>query len=505
MFAQAYRLNLIVHLLGLSGVLMFPVSVYAYAVQDFHNGRVFFYSSIVTLILTAFLAIATFHNPRNNQIQDQLWALFGAYLFLPVALALPLKESLIGISYLDSYFEMLSSLTTTGATLFNPADVPEATHLWRAIVGWLGGFIIWVAAVSILAPMNLGGFELTQRGYAGRAGAYFNQMDAQIDPMKRILRHASDMAPVYIGLTAALWIFLMIVGENAFVALCHAMSTLSTSGISPVDGMTNLDGGIYGEVLVFIFLFFAVSRITFAPERQSDDISRLRYDPEFRMAIILTVSVPLLLFLRHWFAAYEVNTESDLMSAIRAHWGAAFTVLSFLTTTGFASAEWGGAQIWSGLETPGLILVGIALIGGGVATTAGGVKLLRVFALYQQGVREMKRLSHPSVIVGRGSAFRFLRTEGARIAWVFFMLFAMTIGGVMILLSLFGIPFDEAIVLTVATLSNVGPLAQVGANPPISYADIQSAPKLLLGVVMIIGRLETLAIIALISGRIWRN
>ena len=87
-----------------------------------------------------------------------------------------------------------------------------------------------------------------------------------------------------------------------------------------------------------------------------------------------------------------------MMDAGHAFWGALFTVMSFLTTTGFASNSWGDAQQWSGLATSGLILMGLCLIGGGVATTAGGVKLLRVFALYRNGRHEMERLVHPSSV-----------------------------------------------------------------------------------------------------------
>jgi trk system potassium uptake protein TrkH len=108
--------------------------------------------------------------------------------------------------------------------------------------------------------------------------------------------------------------------------------------------------------------------------------------------------------MRHWLGALEVETVANFRNALEALWGSAFTVLSFLTTTGFVSDSWEAAQTWSGLETPGLLMVGLVLMGGGVATTAGGLKLLRVYALYKHGVREMGKLIYPKLCRRRGAA-----------------------------------------------------------------------------------------------------
>jgi trk system potassium uptake protein TrkH len=179
--------------------------------------------------------------------------------------------------------------------------------------------------------------------------------------------------------------------------------------------------------------------------------------------------------------------------------------VSLLSTTGFLSSEWDTAQAWSGLATPGLVLLGLGLIGGGVATTAGGVKLLRVYALYMQGAREIDRLTHPSSVGGAGMATRRLRREGAYIAWVFFMLFALSLAAVSAALAATGVAFDEALVLTVASLSNTGPIAGVVLEAPASFAALDTAAKIVLAAAMVLGRLETLAIIALANPEFWRR
>ena len=174
----------------------------------------------------------------------------------------------------------------------------------------------------------------------------------------------------------------------------------------------------------------------------------------------LVVLVPVGLFLRHWIGALEVDAANDPLTALAALWGGVFTVMSFLTTTGFESASWEVARNWSGLATPGLILMGLALVGGGVATTAGGVKLLRVYALYKHGVREMERLAIPASVGGDGPVARRMRRHGAYYAWIFFMLFAISIAAVMLALSLSGLEFEPALVLTIAQLVDHRPTCE---------------------------------------------
>ena len=179
-------------------------------------------------------------------------------------------------------------------------------------------------------------------------------------------------------------------------------------------------------------------------------------------------------------------------------------LMSFLTTTGFVSEGWDAARAWSGLETPSILLMGLAVLGGGVATTAGGVKLLRVFALMKHGQREMDKLVQPSSVGGAGQSARRFRRHGAYVAWIFFMLFALSIAGISTLLSFLGLRFEDAIVLTIASLSTTGPLAEVALDAPIDVIQLGAGAKSVLAAAMVLGRLETLAIIALLNPDFWR-
>lgn len=491
-------------MMGISALAMYAPAINASARDAHAEARAFFYSGTLLLLLTALIAVAREGQPRRRSAMHNLLALFAAFTVLPVLLAVPFYEALNTTSFLNAYFEMVSSVTTTGATLFDADRLSPSLHLWRSIVGWLGGLLMWVAAAAVLAPLNLGGFEVTASAEPGQTEARGAAM-GEPDPHHRILRVAWQLTPIYAGLTLALWVFLMISGDVPFVALCHAMAVLATSGISPVGGMAGASSGIGGEVLMAMFMLLALSRVTFSGDTLVGTKVTVLGDPEFRLGLLLVAIVPTALFARHWVGAFDVDEVQNIGIALRALWGGVFTVLSFLTTTGFESSEWAIARDWSGLPTPGLIFLGLSLIGGGVATTAGGVKLLRVWALYLQGLREMERLVHPSSVGRAGAGNRRLRRQGAFIAWIFFMLFALSLTAVTMIMAGLGQGLEESIVLAIATLSTTGPLITMAPETPISLAAMAPGAKIVLCAAMVLGRLEMLAIIALITSDLWRG
>ena len=506
MLARILSLPFLVILMGIGATAMYIPAIYAFIDRDLHVARVFLYGGTLFLILTAMIGIASAPGKSSNLIRNHLLALLGAFTILPIMLAVPFYEGLRTTAFLNAYFEMVSSLTTTGATLFEPDRLPNALHLWRAIVGWMGGFLVWVMAIAILAPLNLGGFEVTSTVTTGSGNRQFSQITKVANTSQRLSRYTGQLFPLYAGLTLVLWISLLLAGETSLVAVSHAMSTIATSGISPVGGLGQEGGsGVLGEVVIFGFLFFAISRLSFSSDQKIRGLRRLRNDPEIRIGVFFVLVLPVFLFLRHWVGAYDVDLETDFSAALRALWGAMFTVLSFLSTTGFESTDWVDARSWSGLKSPGLIMLGLSIIGGGVATTAGGVKLMRVYALYKHGAREMERLLHPSSVGGAGAQARHIRRFGAQISWIFFMLFSMSVALVMLALSLTGQPFESAMVFTISALSTTGPLAAVAAETPLDYADLDGAAKGILAAAMVLGRLETLAIIALLNPSLWRS
>lgn len=537
------RLPMLVLLSIVTAVSMLVPAIYASITNHHFIARSFLYSALLILVVSGMIGLAAMSKHKRPSACQTLLNMLAVYCVLPLIMALPFAESLPDTGLFNAWWEMLSSLTTTGASLYSADLLPLPLHLWRAQVGWMGGFFILVAAVAILEPLRIGGFEIVATPY-GR-NEYFERLPQSeqprslqphlsspefhtrlSDPIYRLIRVSVNVFPLYGGLTLALWVILLMMGDDALVALCRAMGTLSTSGISPVIGPVGANTGFVGEFVVFLFMIFALTRRFWPGGNELQVTDRLRDDPELKLATALVLSVAIVLFLRHFLGAIEATAGVggapqlllDLKHSLAAFWGGLFNALSYLTTTGWNSADWQGARAWSGISSPGLILAGLALMGGGVATTAGGVKLLRVYALSSHGHHEMEKIIHPHGIAGGGRFARRLRREGAYLSFIFFMLFAASIALTIILVSIQQLEIETATILSVAALTNAGPLAAAIPLTPAfeGTAGIASAPwegwsglpvftKCVLAGAMVLGRLETLALLALLSPEFWRK
>ncbi|WP_316013178.1 TrkH family potassium uptake protein [Roseobacter sp. HKCCA0434] len=503
-----HRLPLFIYLLAGSGAVMLVTSVLGYMLDDHDSARPFFYGAWLTFFLCALFGLALANRRGRVTARSHLLTLMGAYLVLPVWLMLPLIAVVPTLTPMVAYFEAISALTTTGATVFDrPESVPVTVHLYRGLVAWSGGFLILLAAVAIMLPLNIGGFEV-QAVITGRKRATARNHLAMADAGERLSRAASIVAPVYVTLTAALMILLMLMGQGPVKAGMTAMAVLSTSGILPVSNVSAAGGSAGAEIAMALFLLIGATAIVYDPRRRMS-VEQVGRDPELRLLIAICLILPGALFLRHWIGALELDgsgqSVNQVVLAIRAAWGALFTVLSFLTTFGLESAYWDDAQRWSGLPTPGILLMGLSMIGGGVATTAGGVKLLRIYALYRHGERELRRLTLPHSVGGAGATARRIRTQGAFIAWIFLMLFLATLAVTMLALTAAGLPFEEALRAGTASLTNTGPGYLILHDAPRRYADFAPVVHMILAGAMVLGRLETLALIALLNPGFWRS
>ncbi len=488
-------------LLLIGAALMLAPAILAAQMAEWRVARVFLLHGMIFTVLGVILGLAAMNRATRTSARYHLATLLLAYILMPVVLAAPLVELIPGLGWNGGYFEMLSCLTTTGATLFDqPRLLSDPIHLWRSLVGWVGGFMTLVTAFAILAPLNLGGFEIRQATAGGRG---VRRGSSGEDAGRRIVQSARLILPAYAGFTGLLGLLLIFAGDRPFVAICHAMAVIATSGISPVGGLAGGQSGRLGEIALFAFLLLAVSHraMSFRPRRgERPGLS----DPEVQLMLIATLAVTSLLFLRSFIGAAEIERQDNITAALQAIWGSLFTTLSYLTTTGFESRDWLTMQLWSNLPSPGTILLGLAVMGGGIATTAGGVKLLRLYALYRHGVRELDVLVHPSSVPRYGRGSNLISRDGSQIAFIFLALFLVTLGLVMIALSATGLSFERSLTLAVAGLTTTGPAIRT-LGDGLGYGALGDPARAILCFAMVVGRMEALVIFALFNPAFWRR
>lgn len=492
-------------LVAVTALAMIVPAAVGFTLREHESARAFLYSAFLLASFTALIYLANkSRKPRERLVSHPFFVLSAAYVILPVLMAIPLTEAVPGLRFVDAWFEMLSGFTTTGASVLDGA-VPRSVHLWRAITGWLGGLFVLVYVIAILAPMNMGGFEVlavrNERRMAGPALSRHisSEHDTGAAPdatLARLRLQIGLIAPLYAGLTLLLWVLLSMAGNPPLVALILAMSALSTSGIVPGAGWDVAPLTMLSEGFLVLFLVLGLSR-TFWLAGTREHGARLNWrQVEIGFAVVLLAGLWVLFLLTYALAP----DWRDAGFFLREAWSVVFNGLSFLTTTGFISSA---TDLQDGFFAgpAGIVLLGLALIGGGVATTAGGLKLMRVFALMWQARYELEHLVHPAAVGGDGAHMRGLRTEGAFSAWLFLLIFILSVGVVMSALTILGTTMEDALAYAVAALTTTGPLVHISGSVPLSWGDLGDWQRAVLGVGMVLGRLEFLLLLSVLWPR----
>jgi trk system potassium uptake protein TrkH len=494
MWARFQKLPLAISIPTLFILMLMIPSVHGFISGDSHKGRSFFYAVLLGLFGLTFLRFSLQGTVFPMHRHAQLWSLIAFFLGFPLLLAIPLYEVSAAGQFIDAYLDIVSTVTTTGLPVFAPGSLSETLVIWRVTLGWASGFLIWVFAWSIFAPLNLGGFEhLGARGEAMTQTQNARQTTGRL-PAEKFWSEALRLGPVYLWITLAAALALLIVSGDPSYALLRAMATIATFGIEIPEHSGA--GGVGGEVILALVMLFALSRSTFSTVFARARKWRVTDDPELRVAAGLVLVATLVL----------IGQGARYVEGLGAHlelvWGAFFTSLSYLTTTGLASDSLPVGLV--NLDPVEIILVALAMIGGGVATTAGGIKLLRVFILTGHSRAEVNRLIAPSQVMSGQIESRSHDHHSAMLACVFLVLFILVMGAITLALTVAGSPVKDSLYLTLATVTNTGPLLPTGSGAETLVMSLPTQAKMILAAAMVLGRLEVLALLALLNPDIYR-
>ena len=490
------RLPLLFQIFGLACSLMFVVSFYALAIELFREARIFFYIGLTGILVFSLFVLVTSNRQLKETGFSQLLSLILSFIFLPLFFAFPTWVTLPNVNWMDAYLDMVGAFTTTGLPVFDKEMLSRPIHLWRALVAWFGGGLIWIAAFVILIPVNLGGFDV----FSNKINSSNLNRKLTLDERSTTLvKVGQKLIPFYVGLTIVLWGCLTGLGTESYISLIRALSVISTSGISGPEKF-ELDGaGFFGEVLIFIFLFLALSHTIFRSFYQKIRLKGILFDTEIRLGLFITVLSVMVIFLTQVNSGNIQERLSDPFETIfELMWGNFFTVLSFITTNGYVSSFFDFPRTLENFSSTIIILTGLCLFGGGVATTAGGIKLLRLSILFTAFSNETGKLLHPSSIVGKKTSHNSLEIS-IFMAWIFFMLFLVSVAVLTIFLAVFQMRFEDALLLAVACLTTTGPLIEVVDFGQVLILDLSFFSKIGLIIGMVIGRLEILVALSLIT------
>jgi trk system potassium uptake protein TrkH len=451
--------------------------------DDNGNADGFVLAAFLTLAAGLAMTLITRQAETGGLTRPQAFLLTVlVWVVLPVFGALPFFFGAPVASYTDAYFEAMSGLTTTGATVFSGLDeAPRGMLLWRALLQWFGGVGIVIVAIVFLPMMRIGGMQFFRS----------ESFDLSSDVMPRATELAASLFYVYLVLSLAAVLAYSAAGMSGFDALAHAMTTVSTGGYGTHDsGFEDFTPAAHYVGIAFMWLG-ALPFIRFI-QLARGNTRGIRGDSQIQafLAIIFVVSAIMVVWL-------VVNDRQPLPEAIRE---ALFNVTSVMTGTGYASDPY---DTWGAV--PVALFFIIPLIGGCTGSTSCSAKVFRYQVLYAALVVQIRRIHSPHGVFPLRYQGRPVEPEVVSSIMGYFFVFVCALSIWAILLSLLGLDTITAISASVASLGNLGPGLGPVVGPSGNYASLPDTAKWLLSLGMLLGRLEFLSVLVLFMPIFWQR
>ena len=474
-----FLIGVLLIVLGLS--MLAPYSMQVIYEENSHS---FISSSFVTIFIGILCILANLEKDLKLNLRQTF--LFSTLAWVTVAIfgSLPFVLSNQTFSFSDAFFESMSGITTTGATIISDLDnSPKSILLWRAIMQWLGGIGIVVMAITILPLLKVGGMQLFK----------MEGPDSTEKILPRTIEVAAIIISTYIILTLFCGFFYWIFGMTVFDSICHAMTTIATGGFSTHNDSIGFFKNSNIEIVASLFIILgSIPFISYLKFSQGNKKIFFQ-DVQIKGLIYLLVFSILVMFLYLLF----INYEGNLFEKIRI---SSFNVISILSGTGYVTDDFG---LWGKFSL--IFFLFLMFIGGCAGSTACGIKIFRLQMLLIFLKNQVKKLIYPnSVIITKYNNHKisddFIRSV---IIFIFSFLFIFLI--IAMLLSISGLDFVTSISGAASSISNVGPGLGEVIGPDGNYKTLPDLSKWILATGMLLGRLELFAVLVLFFPSFWRN
>ncbi|UCH22825.1 MAG: TrkH family potassium uptake protein [Deltaproteobacteria bacterium] len=397
--------------------------------------------------------------------------------------ALPFYFGMTSCSLVDAFFESVSGVTTTGASILTNIEVVSRGILfWRSFIQWLGGMGIIVLSVAILPFLGVGGMQL-----------YKAEVPTPVpDKLKpRIRDTAMILWKVYALISLGQAVLLIVGGMGLFDALCHTFTTMPTGGFSTKNASVAYFNRVYFDCVIILFMLLAGINFSLHYQMLKGKTLVFWKDSECRFFLGMVLLLVLVVSFNVYGSAYE-----KIGQAIRY---GAFQVVSIITTTGYATADY---EKWPAMSQ--VILLLCMFLGASAGSTGGGVKCLRFMLCFKYCYRELFLLVHPRAVTPIKIRGRSVSEDVIRSVLGFLALYIGLFGLATVLVAGTGVDFTTAIGAVAASIGNIGPgFGLVG--PADNYAQIPYVGKWLLIWCMLLGRLEIFTVIIFLVPEFWRK
>ena len=444
----------------------------------------FLSASIVTIFIGTLFVLGNLEKEFKLNLRQTFLFSSLAWFMVAVFGSLPFLLSSQEFSFSEAFFESMSGITTTGATIISDLDSsPKSILLWRAIMQWLGGIGIVVMAITILPLLQVGGMQLFK----------MEGPDSTEKILPRTIEVAATIISVYIILTFLCSFFYWIFGMTVFDSVSHSMTTIATGGFSTHDDSIGFFKNPNIEIVASIFIILGsipfISYLKFAQGNKKVFFN----DVQIKGLIYLLLISITIMFLYLLFTNYEANIYDKIRIS-------SFNVISILSGTGYVTDDFG---LWGKFSL--IFFLFLMFIGGCAGSTACGIKIFRLQMLLIFLKNQIKKIISPnSVIITKYNnqkiSDNFINSV---IIFIFTFLFVFLI--IAMLLSISGLDFITSISGAASSISNVGPGLGDMIGPNGNYKDIPDLSKWILSIGMLLGRLELFAVLVLFFPSFWRN